>query len=207
MFRHFSTSLVACALLVSAQGVLGDVSLATKQGLNDAKALGATASSFDIPSISVIDAFTGEQDFGSLIGNQITVINFVFTSCRSICPALTGIMKGTRKQINALGLKNVQYVSVSVDPVYDTPEQLRKYSNKVAAGPDWHWITGTQGSIDAVLRAFSVTTGGRPEDHAPVILVGDPSARTWMKWVGLPSSKTLTEAVLLFKQTKIVEKP
>lgn len=67
--------------------------------------------------------------------------NFVFTRCAGPCPLLS--MRMAEIQDDFLKNSNLQLVSFSVDPEYDTPAVLTEYAKRYDADPDrWYFLTG-----------------------------------------------------------------
>jgi cytochrome oxidase Cu insertion factor (SCO1/SenC/PrrC family) len=56
---------------------------------------------------------------------SVWVADFIFTSCKSICPVLTAKMVQVQRAVPDARLK---FVSFSVDPERDTPEALHAYA-------------------------------------------------------------------------------
>ena len=86
---------------------------------------------------------------------KIMVIDFFFTHCRSICPALTRNMAqlqksfliggNTRKKIDT---SIVQFVSMSIDADRDSVTVLKKYADKFGVNHDnWWFLTGDKKAI------------------------------------------------------------
>jgi protein SCO1 len=78
---------------------------------------------------------------------KIIVLNFFFTRCPSVCPGLTRNMKRLQqsyKKTDSL----VQFISVSVDPQFDSVPQLRKFADRFDANQDnWWFVSGTKNDI------------------------------------------------------------
>lgn len=78
---------------------------------------------------------------------KIIVLNFFFTRCPTICPALTLNMKRLQQSF----VKNdsiVQFISVSVDPEHDSVPELRHFANRFNANQDnWWFVTGNKKDI------------------------------------------------------------
>lgn len=148
-----------------------------------------------LPDVVLRDSEGREQTLSGLMHNRVVILNFVFTSCTTICPAFSAIMHSTKQRLSDRLGKEVILVSISVDPVNDTPERLRTYAEKIGAGPHWYWLTGRSPDIEQVFRAFGVPTGGPPESHPPTILVGNASTGRWLRWVGMATPETLIDAV------------
>lgn len=148
-----------------------------------------------LPDAVLQDSEGRQQMLSSLIGNRVVVLNFVFTSCTTVCPAFSAILRSTEQQLTDRLGKEVILVSISVDPLNDTPAKLRTYANKIGAGAHWYWLTGSQANIEKTMRAFGVPVGGRPEDHPPTILVGKASTGRWLRWIGMASPESLIAGV------------
>jgi len=78
---------------------------------------------------------------------KILVINFFFTRCPVVCPALTKEMKRLQNSF----VKNsgiVQFISISVDPEHDSVPNLRRYADKFNVNHDsWWMVTGNKKEI------------------------------------------------------------
>lgn len=84
------------------------------------------------------------------LAGKVYVANFVFTRCVSSCPRLTRQMAQLQSRLRHFGSR-VHLVSVSVDPVYDTPARLKEYG--VRYGADFTFWTFVTGPEESVLRA------------------------------------------------------
>lgn len=127
-------------------------------------------------------------------GDRVVVIDFVFTHCTTICPALTAIMSAVQTRLQRDGGADWQLLSLSVDPARDTPARMDAYATRVGAGERWWWLTGERSEVERSLRAFGVPAGA-PEDHAPMVLVGHPASGRWLRWVGMPDPLQVAAAV------------
>jgi protein SCO1 len=82
---------------------------------------------------------------------KVAVINFIFTSCPSVCPLLTSRMKSIQEATVAYG-NRVQLVSISVDPEHDTPAVLKAYGLKYGADfSRWAFLTGPLEELKRVI--------------------------------------------------------
>ncbi|HUG93317.1 MAG TPA: SCO family protein [Planctomycetaceae bacterium] len=103
----------------------------------------------------------GIQDFSltERSGRQVTkqdllgrpwAVCFVFTRCLGTCLTITGKMHELQKGTAG---SDVRLVSLSVDPEYDTPEELRKYAEAFGADPDrWLFLTGDKERIYRLIQ-------------------------------------------------------
>lgn len=125
---------------------------------------------------------------------KIVVVDFIFTTCTTICPVLSEVMATVQRELGGQVGKDVVLVSISVDPANDTPPVMRAYAKSKGAGKDWYWLTGSSGDIARVLRAFGLSAG-RPNSHPPLVMVGDPGRNRWQRWVGIPKPATVVDSV------------
>lgn len=90
--------------------------------------------------------------FGSKnIEDKITVTNFFFTGCGSICPNMMEKIKNIQKQFS--GDSNIAFISFSVTPWRDSVSVLKTYAerNDINA-PNWHLLTGSKTEIYTLAR-------------------------------------------------------
>lgn len=126
--------------------------------------------------------------YSDLVKGRVTAINFIFTSCTTVCPLM-----GVRfAQLQPLLPKDVSLVSVSIDPTNDTPARLAAWSQRVGAKPDWTLVTGAKPDIDTLLRSLG-TTIADPASHTPLVLIIDDRGTTpiFRRLDGLTDPKTL----------------
>jgi len=73
------------------------------------------------------------------------VVDFIFTRCPGPCPVMTSKMVALSK---AVASPDVRFVSISVDPAYDTPAVLKKYAEvRGATNPRFIFLTGDRKTI------------------------------------------------------------
>jgi len=151
-------------------------------------------SSARIPDVQVFDQNGKQLNFYSdLIKGQTVAINFIFTTCTTICPPLTATFRRVQQDAAARGI-NVQLISISVDPTTDTPERLRDFAAKFKAGPGWTFVTGDKALIDSVLQALGAAVSNK-NDHTPMILIGNDTSDYWTRAYGLTSPAKILDLI------------
>jgi protein SCO1/2 len=121
------------------------------------------------------------------------LLDFVFTTCGTICPTLSA----TFAQVQKLATQQnpaVELVSVSIDPVHDTPRVLGDYAKNFKAGPHWQFYTGTREAIVSLQRAFH-SYGGDKMNHANTIFLRKAGQQTWQAIEGPVSATRLLEQI------------
>jgi protein SCO1/2 len=82
--------------------------------------------------------------------------------------------------------KDVVLVSITVDPLRDTPQRLREYAGRYEAREGWVWLTGAKPDVDGVLKGLGAYSS-RFEDHPATLLIGDARGGPWTRIFGFPS--------------------
>ncbi|MGJ8677372.1 MAG: SCO family protein [Akkermansiaceae bacterium] len=170
--------------------------------------LTATAESFPDVTDTTVPPFPNQEVlnmegetikfYDDLVKNKVVAINFVFSSCPSICPVMQVKFSQIQKDLIAAGTKDVQFISVSIDPVTDTPERLKAWSKDFGANDQWEYITGEKDTIDHILKKLEVFTADI-NDHPSFILIGNDKKGVWKRVNSLAPVKILTEEILQLK--------
>lgn len=151
-------------------------------------------SSMQIPNVRVLDQNGKALDFYSdLIKGQNVAINFIFTTCTTVCPVLTATFRRVQTELEA-SQSNVKLISISVDPTIDTPERLRDFAEKFKAGPGWTFVTGEKSEIDSLLQRLGAGLGNK-NDHTSMVLIGNDPADVWTRTYGLSSPSVLMKVI------------
>ena len=148
-----------------------------------------------IPDVKVLDQNGKALHFYSdLVRGKVVVINFVFTTCTTICPPLGATFGKLQKNLGERLGKDVFLISISVDPATDTPERLRAWGAQFGAKRGWTLVTGNKSELNRVLRAFGADAAS-PENHSPMVLIVNDRALRWKRVYGLGSTSALTRAI------------
>lgn len=161
----------------------------------------ASISSARIPDVEVHDQNGKRLKFSSdLIKGKTVAINFIFTTCTTICPPLTATFRRVQQELAAQNLP-VELISISVDPSTDTPERLRDFAAKFKAGPGWTFVTGDKAAIDSILRVLGTAVADK-NDHTPMILIGNDVSGHWTRTYGLSSPANLMKVIVEIASSK-----
>lgn len=148
-----------------------------------------------IPDVPVVTQDGREVDFYSdLVAGKKVAMNFIFTTCTTICPPMGAHFAKLRQLLGDEAGTSVHLISVSVDPVTDTPARLRAWSEVFGAGKGWTLVTGSKADVTRLLKGLQVFT---PDirDHSATVLVGDDARGEWTRAYGLAPPATLLEVI------------
>jgi protein SCO1/2 len=120
--------------------------------------------------------------YDDLIRGKVAVINFMFTTCPSICPPMTANLVKVHKLLKDMDVLSdkVVMISITVDPETDTPEVLQAYAKRHGAGRGWYFVTGERETLDALAAKLGNTSKDKMQ-HSGMLLVGSDAARAWVK--------------------------
>lgn len=113
-----------------------------------------------VPDFSLTER-SGRPVTAADLHGRIWVANFIFTKCDGMCPILSTKMAALQRQLQGgdragagdVSGSTVQLVSVSVDPVHDTPAVLRRYAERFGAdGERWLFVTGARSDVHRLVR-------------------------------------------------------
>lgn len=114
-------------------------------------------------------------------GKQV-MLNFIFTRCQvaKMCPAAVARFQQVQRLAGEAGVANLQLVSISLDPVYDTPGVLKEYAllRAIDTG-NYSFLTGPEAAIRSLLAQFGVLKEfkGNILNHTATTLLIDETGR------------------------------
>lgn len=106
-----------------------------------------------IPQFELVDQ-EGRPFTNADLEDEILLVGFIYTSCPDICPATTAQMRSLQQTLAREGLADqVELLSITVDPEFDTPERLRAYAQVYEADTaNWRFLTGRPNHVRAVVE-------------------------------------------------------
>jgi protein SCO1 len=132
-----------------------------------------------MPPFALVDQ-SGTTVRSERLRGHALVVSFVFTTCREACPLITAQLARAQARARTEKLDGrVRFVSITLDPVTDTPDVLRRYAE--AYGIDltnWHFLTGASEDVARVIRAFGLTAvAGDRIVHGSLVMLVDGEGR------------------------------
>jgi protein SCO1/2 len=138
-----------------------------------------------VPDQVLVDQDGRPRPLSSLRGHRVAM-TFTYLRCPlpEFCPLMDRHFAEVQKTIKATpALADVQLVSVSFDPAFDTPAELKKHAQALGADPRrWTFATATDEEMATLTRRFGVLVereGPNPGDitHNLRTAVIDPEGR------------------------------
>jgi protein SCO1/2 len=117
-----------------------------------------------VPHFALTERTGRRVTTGDLRG-RVWVADFIYTECTESCP--TQSLQFAQLQGEFAGV-DLRLVSITVDPAHDTPEVLRRYAARYAAGDRWWFLTGAKRDIYCLARDGFRLSVADPREAAPV---------------------------------------
>jgi protein SCO1 len=136
---------------------------------------------FEVPPFSFTDQ-DGNTITDQTVKGKILVVDFFFTSCKSICPIMTTRMAGLQVNLplHDQAYKDVLFLSHTVDPEHDTPAVLKEYARQHQADTArWKFLTGDplkiyrQGNTGYLVNALVDSASAEQFVHSPTFVLVD----------------------------------
>ncbi len=104
----------------------------------------------EVPDFTLVDRAGRSVSKTDLLG-KVWVADFIFTRCIDACPILSQHMASL--QTRFVDDADLRLVSITLDPVHDTPEVLAAYASNFKADPErWLFLTGNKDAIYRLTR-------------------------------------------------------
>jgi len=130
-----------------------------------------------------------------VMAGKVVVVDFIYTTCTTICPIFTATMASVQEKLADVLGRDVQMITMTVDPLRDTPRRLKEYGGKHRVQANgWSFLTGARADVDSVNKAFGTYTANI-DDHPPMVMVGDTASGQWTRFFGFPSAGDLETRV------------
>ena len=130
-----------------------------------------------MPDTTLLDQNGREVRFKSdVLGEKTVAIQFIFTTCRAICPVMGAAFAKLQDRLGDRLGKDISLVSISIDPVTDTPARMKQWGEQFGARRGWSLLTGEKGKIENLLKALEATN-----HNAPVVLLGNLRTGEWVR--------------------------
>lgn len=121
-----------------------------------------------VPAATLIGT-TGESRSLQSLQGHVVIYDFIFTRCAATCPMMAARMGELTR---ALKSDEIRFVSISVDPEWDTPEVLEQYRRNVTKDQRWIFLTGTrEGVRELSVEGFMLAAEPPAEsiDSGPIV--------------------------------------
>ena len=148
--------------------------------------------SVEIPNTVLLDQSGKEvRLYSDLVKDKIVLVHFFFTKCSDVCPMQGRALTKLKNRLGDRLGRDIFFVSISKDPLNDTPEKLNQWGKLFGIGPGWTLVTGDLPVIKKLLWDFTGEEIGQMS-HESQVLIGNDRTGVWTSTDGL----LLTDEIL-----------
>jgi cytochrome oxidase Cu insertion factor (SCO1/SenC/PrrC family) len=136
----------------------------------------------------------GKPFSSAMLEDKMVLFHFIFTQCSNVCPVQIKALNKVKQSLSPALKAKVHFVSVSLDPMHDTPTVLTAFAKRMHIETNaWTFLTGDFDSTQALisrLRLFGhpeqAKNAKKPNDHSTNIWLIDPKGRLMQRYSGSP---------------------
>jgi protein SCO1/2 len=188
--RFCTTAVAACAAalgVASARRALAEVRTADH---------GRMVPPVPIPDFTVRRVDGSEASFAALLKGRITALHLMFTGCTTVCPIQGVIFERLQTLLPDGSARGIQLLSLSIDPLADTPSALQAWLKRFDAHDDWIAVAPQPQDLDRLLDLFGQGRNA-VENHVTQVNIINRRGELIFKTEQLPSADAI--AALLKK--------
>ncbi len=122
--------------------------------------------------------------YDDLLKDKRVVINFIYTKCGDSCPLETARLAQVQRILGDRMGREIFFYSISIDPVKDSPAELKSYSQKFHAGPGWLFLTGKKADIEVIRKKLGQAARADENqltDHSTSLMIGNVATGQWVR--------------------------
>jgi protein SCO1 len=178
------------ALLVGVRAVAQEHDHSAHQHMLEHPTFTTTQRDYKVPRLGLKDSDGASVNLAEVLGqDKAVIVNFIYTSCTTVCPVMTATFLQLQRELAAQPVKPA-FVSISVDPDFDTPKILKAYAART--GAEWRFLTGPRSTVLSALQSFEAWRGSKA-NHAAVVLMKAAGSARWTRVEGLAPAATLAQ--------------
>lgn len=156
----------------------------------ESKTIVRSVAEYKLPELKLVNTESKEKLLSEIISTKKPVmLNFIFTTCTAICPVMSSSFAQVSKQLGD-EYKDLQLISISVDPEQDTPAKLKEYAMRFDGSPQWQLFTGSLANSIVLQKAFDSYRGDKM-NHLPLTFIRGSKSKKWVRLEGLASASEL----------------
>lgn len=132
--------------------------------------------------------------YSDMLKERVVVVNVMYASCKDACPLITRQLTEVKDELGDLFGSKVFFVSITSDPVRDTPRALKRYAQEQQADvAGWSFLGGSKKNVDAVLKRLGALSENF-EEHATLLYILDVDNKRMRKMLPNLPPKAIAEA-------------
>jgi protein SCO1 len=145
------------------------------------------------PDIALTDHLGRARALPDMLAGHVSVVQTMFTGCSSVCPIQGAVFAEVQRRLAKLSTRQpVQLLSLSIDPLGDSPAALKGWLARLQAQANWSAAVPTMAELAALQGGLDGNTGSRStavnnvDAHSDRLYFFDTQARLCWRSGALP---------------------
>lgn len=113
---------------------------------------------------------------------QVTIVTFIYTNCKDICPTSARIIASAFDKLDSSLARQTRAALVSVDPANDTEKTAKRFLKANLLEGRGDYLLGTASELAASWKGFAVQPQLENIEHTAVVIVLDRELRQQASW-------------------------
>jgi protein SCO1 len=132
--------------------------------------------------------------FNDLLADRVVLLSGFYINCTTTSPQENLVLSRLQVLLGDRLGKDVAIVSITVDPLRDTPELVANYARVFRPRPGWTFLTGKPENVDWVNYKLGQYYED-PEQHKGTFLLGNLKTGLWKKLNPASREKELLQQI------------
>jgi protein SCO1/2 len=125
------------------------------------------------PPFRITRADGRQVTLAGAVAGKVTAVQLMFTGCSSTCPVQGALFAA---MANRLRSTDVQFLSISIDALGDTPAALTAWQARFGQAPGWNAAVADPAHVDQ-LADFMKGVAGKRGTHTAQVFIFDRQSR------------------------------
>ena len=159
------------------------------------------ADDYSIPDLPVI-THAGERVlfYSDLVRGRIVLINFMYSTCKGICPGLTSNLKDVYRSLNGRVGRDIFMYSITLQPEKDRAENLGAYVKARGIGDGWSFLTGEAADLEQIRKRLGFYDPNPDVDsdgaqHTGMLRIGNDARQRWLMCPALADPSAIIRSI------------
>lgn len=143
--------------------------------------------------------------YEDLIKNKVVLISFMYTTCNGKCLGISANLLKVQSILKERVGKDINFISITLDPDEDTPEALKEYANDLGAKPGWYFLTGDLRETTSLRKKIGIydrdpLIDAEKQNHAGILVFGNDKLGRWAACPGMQRPEWIARSILRIMQ-------
>jgi cytochrome oxidase Cu insertion factor (SCO1/SenC/PrrC family) len=118
--------------------------------------------------------------FSDVLKGRVVLVSLFYTNCTAMCPLTNQKLSEVQGLLGSDLGRKFFIISVTLDPVQDTPEVLKDYAAQFGAKDGWLFLTGKKEDLEKITDRLGQASLPK-EAHNPYLMIGNVGIARWSK--------------------------